>query len=421
MIARIGLHGDKWGSSDSWPTAEMKSRGMLRSLWVGVLIALPSGAGVAISVLGGNAGSLVGVAISASLLPPACNAGMLWAYAIVSSISPPAIDTGSLKTLASIVGDVTMATTFSNSTNTTNATFINTTSASSPMETVMYSFPNCAPLANNMYTPVYSCNVNLDAMILGFVSLFLTTLNIACILIMGVIVLRIKEVAPHTAGTSSINNFWQEDVKVARNYYHTSKGQQSINMGKDFLKEWTRIKSQMKPEGKSSSSSETDSSETESEDEPSPAETIAIVNYLKQTEQSSSVKDVLAKLPVTSDTSGYAASLSTEYNKAAYRINRRVCRHPSVYMVDPAIQDKPARSHYNTIQAGSQRSQDPDLMAMRARFKRVSHMVPPLSIEMVNEVSLQSPLHTPYKRKKPNKVKFQVSKVEEPINNHTNA
>lgn len=49
-------------------------RGMLRSLWVGVLIAIPSGAGVALSVLGGNAGSLVGVAISASLLPPACNA-----------------------------------------------------------------------------------------------------------------------------------------------------------------------------------------------------------------------------------------------------------------------------------------------------------------------------------------------------------
>jgi len=49
-------------------------RGALRSLWVGVLIALPSGAGVALSVLGGNAGSLVGVAISASLLPPAVNA-----------------------------------------------------------------------------------------------------------------------------------------------------------------------------------------------------------------------------------------------------------------------------------------------------------------------------------------------------------
>lgn len=49
-------------------------RGMLRSLWVGVLIALPSGAGVALSVLGNNAGCLVGVAISASLLPPAVNA-----------------------------------------------------------------------------------------------------------------------------------------------------------------------------------------------------------------------------------------------------------------------------------------------------------------------------------------------------------
>ena len=46
---------------------------MTRGLWVGVLIALPSGAGVALSVLGGNAGSLVGVAISASLLTPAVN------------------------------------------------------------------------------------------------------------------------------------------------------------------------------------------------------------------------------------------------------------------------------------------------------------------------------------------------------------
>ena len=48
----------------------MIDRGRVRSLYVGVLIAIPSGAGVALSVLGGNAGSLVGVAISASLLPP---------------------------------------------------------------------------------------------------------------------------------------------------------------------------------------------------------------------------------------------------------------------------------------------------------------------------------------------------------------
>ena len=55
---------------------------MIRGLWVGVLIALPSGAGVALSILGGNAGSLVGVAISASLLPPAVNSVSCMAVAI---------------------------------------------------------------------------------------------------------------------------------------------------------------------------------------------------------------------------------------------------------------------------------------------------------------------------------------------------
>ena len=66
---------------------EMLSRGELRSLLVGVLIASPSGAGVALSVLGGNAGSLVGVAISASLLPPAINCGMFWSLSIVILIA----------------------------------------------------------------------------------------------------------------------------------------------------------------------------------------------------------------------------------------------------------------------------------------------------------------------------------------------
>ena len=69
-----------------FPTSEMLSRGELRSLWVGILIAVPSGAGVALSVLGGNAGSLVGVAISASLLPPAVNCGLFWAISLVESI-----------------------------------------------------------------------------------------------------------------------------------------------------------------------------------------------------------------------------------------------------------------------------------------------------------------------------------------------
>lgn len=44
------------------------------SLLVGFLTALPTGAAAAIAVLSENFGSLVGVAISVSLLPPAVNA-----------------------------------------------------------------------------------------------------------------------------------------------------------------------------------------------------------------------------------------------------------------------------------------------------------------------------------------------------------
>ena len=39
--------------------------------------------GVALSILGENTSSLVGVAISASLLPPAVNAGICWAHAVL--------------------------------------------------------------------------------------------------------------------------------------------------------------------------------------------------------------------------------------------------------------------------------------------------------------------------------------------------
>lgn len=67
------------------------SRGLLApsgeaiNLAVGLAIAIPSGIGVALSVLGNNTGSLVGVAISASLLPPAVNCGLNWGFALVSA------------------------------------------------------------------------------------------------------------------------------------------------------------------------------------------------------------------------------------------------------------------------------------------------------------------------------------------------
>lgn len=69
-----------------WPTQEMLQRGHHNGLIVGALIAISSGAGVALSVLSGNSGSMVGVAISASLLPPAVNAGLFWVQAILGTV-----------------------------------------------------------------------------------------------------------------------------------------------------------------------------------------------------------------------------------------------------------------------------------------------------------------------------------------------
>lgn len=69
-----------------WPTHEMSSRGDKDGLLVGFAIAVASGIGVALSGLSQNTSSLVGVAISASLLPPAVNAGMCWAYALLGTI-----------------------------------------------------------------------------------------------------------------------------------------------------------------------------------------------------------------------------------------------------------------------------------------------------------------------------------------------
>jgi len=81
--------------SQYWPTncnnvpielySEMCNRGVLSSVWTSATVAVPSGMGVALSMLGSNTAGLVGVAISASLLPPAVNCGMLLAYASIGN------------------------------------------------------------------------------------------------------------------------------------------------------------------------------------------------------------------------------------------------------------------------------------------------------------------------------------------------
>jgi len=63
---------------EEWPTAEMSNRATWSNFFCGIPIAFFSGLGVAVGLLDSETNSLVGVAISASLLPPAVNAGMLW-------------------------------------------------------------------------------------------------------------------------------------------------------------------------------------------------------------------------------------------------------------------------------------------------------------------------------------------------------
>lgn len=181
---------------EQWPTPEMLGRGYLRALYVGVLIAVPSGAGVALSVLGGNAGSLVGVAISASLLPPAVNCGLFWAMALISIITDR-------EYLIGYVHDTD-------------------------------------PLAANstlpLYTSSYSDDLAVEAVILGLVSFSLTLVNILCIIVTGVLILKVKEVTPDKI-PQNFSSFWKNDVKIHRDYYHTLKKKQEISLAEHLFQE----------------------------------------------------------------------------------------------------------------------------------------------------------------------------------------
>ncbi len=159
-------------SSSAWPTEEMLSRGRPRCLLIGLLVAVPSGAGIALSVLSGNAGSLVGVAISASLLPPAVNCGLFWAVAFVIGVSGK--------------------------------------------QEYLFGFQN----ATYYYEPCYVDDPALESFLLGAVSLALTALNIVSIIATGVAILRLKEVTPDKI-PQSFSTFWRRDVRAHRDYYRT--------------------------------------------------------------------------------------------------------------------------------------------------------------------------------------------------------
>ncbi|XP_077285250.1 uncharacterized protein LOC143910590 [Arctopsyche grandis] len=150
----------------NWPTEEILSRCDVRSLWVGVLIAVPSGAAVAISVLSDNTASLVGVAISASLLPPAVNAGLLWGMSLIHLV---------------YLDDDTK-------------------------------------FNDVVKTKMYSDNPAVELAVDGLISLGLTLINILCIYFAGIFVYIIKEVAPVN---SPDVEFWKHDIKAARDFNKT--------------------------------------------------------------------------------------------------------------------------------------------------------------------------------------------------------
>lgn len=176
-LATCGFY--NFGFHDQELTPEMIMRTNFRSVVVGICIALPSGAAVAIAVLGENFGSLVGVAISASLLPPACNTGLLWSFSFVHLI-----------------------------------------------------FKDVSPQFQSFIKEnKYSDNQAVELLALGAISLCVTLTNVFCIYIMGFIFLKVKEVAP---ASDDQRQFWKHDIKIARDYNKTLHADDGVKLKEEL-------------------------------------------------------------------------------------------------------------------------------------------------------------------------------------------
>ncbi|KAK0096549.1 hypothetical protein PV326_005170 [Microctonus aethiopoides] len=179
----LGTTAMPWGYND-WPTDEMKGRGNYRSLWMGVLWALPSGTGVAVALLQGSNGPLIGVAISASLLPPVVNCGLFWALGCIWLIYRP------IK-MPHIKGE---------------------------------SYTDF----NSSYVYVYTDYLPVEFFCNGIISACLTFINVMCIFITAIIVLKIKEVAAPYTSTPELRRFWQHDIPLVRDK-NTSRDNSSMD------------------------------------------------------------------------------------------------------------------------------------------------------------------------------------------------
>jgi Domain of unknown function (DUF389) len=165
----------------------MRVRGTDQNLYVALPVAFFSGLGVAVSLLDDQTSSLVGVAISASLLPPAVNAGLLW----VAFFFAEADKIGS-------ACDVL-------------ARSINRTSPENRMLNIFQnSMLDCEELAVSLGYQNYAIETYYS---MGWTSLLVTIANIALIWISSMLMFRIKEVLPIKKSI-----FW-DDLGIARKVY----------------------------------------------------------------------------------------------------------------------------------------------------------------------------------------------------------
>lgn len=188
-------------ATETWPTSEMSNRGEWTGLLTGIAVAIPSGMGVCLSILGGNTSSLVGVAISASLLPPVCTGCIVETGLQVMFASILTIQVPSFRSITPLVYSLLQA---------VNAGI-------------------CLLYSILLKTDAVISDSGLDAAdfaVIGGVSFALTAINIICIWLSGFIMFEIKEVAP----TKEKSAFWAKDIKEAREL-NTKGGDRNINVG----------------------------------------------------------------------------------------------------------------------------------------------------------------------------------------------
>ena len=91
----------------------------------------------------------------------------------------------------------------------------------------------CHTFLSNEYRSLYSCNMSIETFILAIGSFLLTLVNIICIVLCALIVLRIKEVAPSGAKNeeheSDTDRFFHDDMRRFRDYQKTIHNAQEFD------------------------------------------------------------------------------------------------------------------------------------------------------------------------------------------------